>query len=152
VIVKNPKERSRFIRFAIVGAIGAVVDFGFFNLLVGFTPIAAIWASAASFTAAVVSNFVWNRYWTYPDSRSKPIAKQLTQFVIVSIFGLGIRVIMFALLEIPLIQLSAQFFPPDFFLSATTIGHNVTLALAILVVMFWNFLANRYWTYSDIAA
>ena len=22
---------------------------------------------------------------------------------------------------------------------------------AILVVMFWNFLANRYWTYSDIA-
>ncbi len=151
MIITNPKERSRFIRFAIVGAIGAVVDFGFFNLLVGLTPIAAIWASAVSFTAAVISNFVWNRYWTYPDSRSKPIAKQLTQFVIVSVFGLGIRVVMFALLEIPFIQLSARLFPADFLLSPTTIGHNVTLALAILVVMFWNFLANRYWTYSDIA-
>ena len=51
MIVKNPKERSRFIRFAIVGAIGAVVDCGFFHLLGGFPPIADIWASAAPFPA-----------------------------------------------------------------------------------------------------
>ena len=31
--VKNNKEVTRFLRFAVVGTIGAVVDFGVFNLL-----------------------------------------------------------------------------------------------------------------------
>ena len=31
----KPKEAKRFVKFLIVGAIGFVVDFGFFNLLLG---------------------------------------------------------------------------------------------------------------------
>ena len=31
----NPKEAERFFKFAVVGAMGFVVDFGIFNLLVG---------------------------------------------------------------------------------------------------------------------
>jgi putative flippase GtrA len=27
---------------------------------------------------------------------------------------------------------------------------NLTLAVAVLIVMFWNFFVNRYWTYSDV--
>jgi putative flippase GtrA len=27
---------------------------------------------------------------------------------------------------------------------------NITLALAIVIVMFWNFFVNRYWTYRDV--
>ena len=70
-------------RFAVVGIIGAVVDFGTFNLLVNLLHVA--WQSVASvisFTAAVVSNFLWNRFWTYPDSRSKSIPKQVVQFIV----------------------------------------------------------------------
>lgn len=87
----KPKEAKRFVKFLIVGAIGFVVDFGFFNLLLnpvngwvmpgqwlytllagmGFgdyfiTHLGPSIASAISFVAAVVSNFLWNRYWTYP--------------------------------------------------------------------------------------
>jgi putative flippase GtrA len=40
--------------------------------------------------------------------------------------------------------------PVDFFLSPRFFGHNLTLAVAILVVMMWNFFANRYWTYNDV--
>ncbi|NPV76895.1 MAG: GtrA family protein [Anaerolineae bacterium] len=149
MILANPKERTRFIRFAIVGVIGAVVDFGIFNLLLAITSIQAVWASAISFVAAVLSNFFWNRHWTYPDARKKSFAQQLFQFAIVSFLGLVIRIGLFALLENFLIDLSARFISPEF-LSPQFIGHNTTLAFAILVVMLWNFFANRFWTYNEV--
>jgi putative flippase GtrA len=79
------------LRFAFVGVVGAVVDFGTFNLLTHALGVPAILAQVISFTAAIASNFLWNRYWTYPDSRSKPLLHQLSQFAAISIAGLVIR-------------------------------------------------------------
>ena len=36
------------------------------------------------------------------------------------------------------------FFTPDF------LAKNITLAIAVIIVMFWNFFVNRYITYSDV--
>jgi putative flippase GtrA len=152
VILTNPTERDRFLRFALVGAIGFVVDFGAFNLLVGLTPIRAVWASVISFLAAVISNFTWNRYWTYPDSRSKGLGRQVGQFVLVSVIGLGIRTPMFAGLEVLFIQMFNNILPKNSPLSSTFLGHNLALCAVVLVVMMWNFFANRYWTYNDISS
>lgn len=149
-MIHNRKERTRFLRFAMVGTIGAAVDFGAFNLSIALLGIRAIAASAISFTLAVISNFLWNRYWTYPDSRSKPIWRQLIQFTIISVIGMGIRLGMFALFENPLIQFFQKQLPPTFLLEPVFLGHNLILAVAIGVVMLWNFFANRIWTYSDI--
>ena len=74
-----------------VGAVGAVVDFGIFNLLHGALRLVSPVAQAISFSAAVTSNFAWNRRWTYPDSRSKPLRRQALQFVLVNLVGLGVR-------------------------------------------------------------
>jgi len=145
----NSKERSRFLRFAVVGAIGAVVDFGIFNLLSSTKILPAVWASVVSFICAVVSNFIWNRFWTYPDSRGKKVGHQVFQFTLVSLIGLGIRTPLFAWLEKVLVVQAAHWFP-NFFFTPTFIGHNSALAIAVLVVMMWNFIANRYWTYNDV--
>ena len=75
--VANPSERGRFLRFAVVGVIGAVVDFGSFNILESLFHVAPVTASIMSFSAAIISNFIWNRFWTYPDLRSKPLSQQL---------------------------------------------------------------------------
>jgi putative flippase GtrA len=37
-----------------------------------------------------------------------------------------------------------------FTLDPDLLAKNFTLAVAVLVVMFWNFFVNRYWTYSDV--
>jgi putative flippase GtrA len=135
-----------------VGAIGAVVDFGVFNALVhlsGFFRNHAVWASVISFVAAVTSNFIWNHFWTYPDSRSKPLAQQGVQFFIVSAIGLLIRTPLFSLLERVLIRFFTSWWTFRV-LSPTLVAHNVSLALVIGVVMIWNFFANRYWTYNDV--
>ena len=149
IVMTNRKEQSRFLRFAFVGAIGAVIDFGVFNILTNTTTINAVLASVISFIGAVCSNFIWNRYWTYPDSRTKRVAHQLAQFFAISLIGLLIRTPLFAFLERNFISFFAASklnlpFTPVF------LGHNISLAIAIIVVMFWNFFANRFWTYADI--
>jgi putative flippase GtrA len=149
MIISNTKERSRFLRFAVVGIIGAIIDFGVFNLLTNAFQVKAVIASVISFTLAVCSNFLWNRYWTYPDSRSKKLPHQVLQFVIISVIGLAIRTPLFAWLEkwviyeIESLHLSMPFTP-------TFVGHNLSLAFVIIVIMFWNFFANRFWTYADV--
>ena len=150
VILTNPRERTRFLRFAAVGVIGAVIDFGVMNLLVRFSSASLVQAGTISFIAAVLSNFIWNRYWTYPDSRSKPLMRQLVEFAIVSIIGLMIRVPTLAILE-PLTLALVRNLPfaiPYF--EANFISNNLTLAIAVIIVMFWNFFVNRYWTYGDV--
>jgi putative flippase GtrA len=151
-IVTNSRERSRFFRFAAVGIIGAVVDFGTFNLLTGLVGLTAVVASVLSFLAAIINNFVWNRYWTYPDSRSKPLGRQLVQFSAVSILGLLIRTPIIAILEPLFFRIFSSFtFIPIGFFSAEFLANNLALAIAVIVVMFWNFFINRYWTYNDIS-
>lgn len=151
-VLTNSRERDRFLRFLLVGVVGAVVDFGTFNLLAYGVGIPAAWASVGSFMAAIVSNFLWNRYWTYPDSRSKPVVQQVVQYTLISAIGLVIRTPVFVGLEGPLRGLfiaahmpERSLFNPDF------LGHNLALAIAVVVVMFWNFFVNRHWTYNDVA-
>ncbi len=149
-ILTNQQERQRFLRFAVVGIIGAVVDFGVANLLTRLFHVPLVGAGTISFICAILSNFTWNRYWTYPDSRSKPVSRQLIQFFVVSVAGLAIRIPILKFLE-PVLYRFVEGLPfqvPLF--SAEVISDNVTLAIAVIVVMFWNFFANRYWTYGDV--
>ena len=108
-------------------------------------------ASVFSFLAAIISNFTWNRYWTYPDSRTKPIGHQMFQFTVVSLIGLAIRTPLIAFLEPLLSSLFGKLsILPIGFVTANLLGENLALAIAVIVVMFWNFFINRYWTYSDV--
>jgi putative flippase GtrA len=149
-VLMKPRERTRFLRFAVVGIIGAVVDFGVANLLVYVFSTPLVVGGTVSFIAAILSNFTWNRYWTYPDSRSKPLARQLIQFSIVSVMGLTIRIPILHWLE-PVLFRAFSSLPVRLpLLTPDVLGKNVTLAVAVLVVMFWNFFVNRYWTYGDV--
>ncbi len=115
VLITNQRERSRFFRFAVVGVIGAIIDFGLANLLTRAFHIPLVIAGTISFIAAILSNFTWNRYWTYPDSRTKPVARQLVQFGIISVMGLVIRVPLLYFLEPVMENLAATLglgFPP----------------------------------------
>jgi putative flippase GtrA len=149
MILNNARERTRFIRFAIVGSIGFLVDFTTFNLFRSGLGISPEISSIFSFMVAVASNFIWNRYWTYPDSRSKPIIGQLFQFIIVNVAGLGIRTIIFILINKPLVSLF-EILSISLHLKAYMLGENLALAIVVIIIMFWNFFINRYWTYGDI--
>jgi putative flippase GtrA len=149
MILTNKREQSRFLRFALVGTIGAVVDFGVMNLLSHFTDMPLVVAGTISFICAVTSNFIWNRYWTYPESRSKPLMHQLGMFFLVNAAGVLIRIPILHFVE-PLML--SMFEKSAFFnhASADFLARNGTLALAVGIVMLWNYFINRHWTYNDI--
>jgi putative flippase GtrA len=135
----SPKEVSRFIKFAIVGAIGMVVDLTVLTISREVLGLPLSIAVAVGFTVAVISNFTWNRLWTFPESRQRPIAGQLVQFTIVNIVGLGINELIVLGLH-PLFLLATH--DPLAYLTAKVV--------AIGVVLFWNYFANRLWTYKGI--
>ncbi len=134
----NRAECLRFVKFSIVGAIGAVVDFGVLNLGIQVFGLEKWLANTFSFSAAVLSNFTWNRLWTYPESRQEPLLPQLGQFALVNVVGLGIN--------------QAVFLSLDRYVLAPwgVWGYNLAKAVAIGVVWFWNFFINRIWTYRKI--
>ncbi len=148
-LAKRPREFVRFLKFATVGAIGMVVDLSILNLMyrVVLPPIVPTMADATrlvvansiSFTTAVFSNFTWNRLWTFPESRRRPIAGQLGQFALVNVIGLGINNVVLS----AVFHLIRGFIPDPF-------DYNLAKITAIGVVLFWNYFVNRAWTYRGI--
>ncbi len=145
--LNDKKERARFLKFAVVGVIGAVIDFGTMNLLTQKAEMSLVWAGTISFIAAIISNFIWNRYWTYPESRSRSITRQLIMFFAVNIAGMLIRLPILHFVEPPIQSFFSGLTLP---LNSEFLAKNFTLALAVGIVMLWNFFVNRYWTYNDV--
>jgi putative flippase GtrA len=161
--VRHHKEAGRFAKFLVVGTVGAVIDYGVYTAVnaVGLfeqvhlsLPLITITgvgiAGAVGFICAVISNFLWNRYWTYPDSRSKPVTAQLFTFFVVNVVGLLIRTPVIEFLHRPLGTLAARVIPSLSEGTTTWLGESEAWAIAVIIVLFWNFFVNRYWTYNDV--
>ena len=149
VLITNPKERERFIKFAVVGVFGAVIDFGMMNLLTRLAHMSLVVAGTISFICAIISNFIWNRFWTYPESRSRHVMQQLVMFFVVNVAGVLIRIPILRFVEAPMFSFINSL-NWDLPLETGFLAKNFTLALAVGIVMLWNFFVNRYWTYNDV--
>ncbi len=152
VLINNSRERSRFLRFAFVGIVGAVVDFGVSNLLIKlFTyaaggrrddlvhrrhpqqlhlePLLDLPGFALQADRAAAGPVRGDQRDGSGDPHPDPVFPRA---------GDGSRWRS---------DLDLQILPV---LDAKTLADNFTLAIAVIIVMFWNFFANRYWTYNDV--
>lgn len=162
---EKSREVERFLKFAFVGVIGAVVDFGtLFILQASVLPpsstVSVILATTLAFVAAIISNFTWNRFWTYPDSRTRSVRRQLAQFTFISVIGwlgrtvwITVSYLWLGALLMPVLLPEIRLLRPDYVPSPTAEAKLGTIAaqvIGVVIVMFWNFFANRYWTYNDV--
>ncbi len=143
----NRKEVKRFVKFAMVGAAGSVTDFALLNIMIQVFGASLLVSNTISFTAAVIQNFILNRVWTFPESRTRDARGQLAQFAIVSIVGLGINTLVFLAIHHALDHMWIDLFGPEV---GFIVSYNFAKLLAIGVVLFWNFTANRLWTYRGL--
>lgn len=126
--VSHPGFRQ-FIKFSVVGASGALIDFGVLYSLVQFLWVHYIAAATISFLLAVANNFFWNKYWTFRD-RDRRLGRQFFQFLIVSTIGLGLNnTVLCALVE------------------GVGLWYMWAKVFATGLVWAWNFTANKYWTF-----
>lgn len=138
-LASRPKEVERFLKFATVGVIGMVVDLSTLTAARELLGASLSLSVGIGFSLAVLSNFTWNRLWTFPESRQRPLATQLVQFVFINVIGLGIN-------EVVVLGLHPVFRrvlndPPAY------LGAKI---IAIGIVLFWNYFVNRAWTYKGI--
>lgn len=154
------KEVERFLKFAFVGAIGFFIDFSVLNLLQStiLPPsgqhelLHVRLATGTAFATAVTSNFIWNRYWTYPDSRSRRISLQLIQFFVVNIIAVLFRLALVSLTYSAFGKIAQDLSGASSWSEETAnqIGTNIAQAITSAIALFWNFFANRYWTFGDV--
>ncbi len=134
------KEIHRFFKFALVGITGAIIDFSFLNFFHFVLGWSKFWANTGSFSIGVLNNFFWNRRWTFPESRERPVPRQLASFFSVYIIGYFINQAVF---------LGSDAYIYSHFL-APALSVNMAKATANIVALFWNFGANRISTYRGL--
>lgn len=122
-------ECMNLIKYAIVGIIGTTIDIGSLYLFVEYGHLPVITASVLSFLLAVINNFILNKAWTF-QNKSKNYRKLFIKFLIVSVVGLGLTI-----------------FCMHLFVNIVHIWYILAKALTSLIVLSWNFLGNKFWTF-----
>jgi dolichol-phosphate mannosyltransferase len=132
-LVKRQGEQVRFGKFCLVGASGVLVNEGLLWLLRQFAGLPLTLASAISIETSIVSNFVFNDYFTFRDRRlqgARSFMARLLKFNLISLAGLG--------LNIGVLLLFTHVFGLHYLLS-----NLCGIALATL----WNYLVNTLFTW-----
>jgi len=147
---RNKPEIKRFVKFAIVGASGLVIDIVLLNIFERNLGMAVPVAVALAFIIAATNNFIWNRLWVYPESRTQKKRRQMPIFLAVNAAGLLINELIFLLFQTPITEL-IRIVPIPFIQSHYRgIGLNVTKLIAAVIVMLWNFFVNRFVTFRNV--
>lgn len=120
----------KFLKFGVVGFSGVLVDFGVTYLCKEWLRIHKYISNSIGFTVAASSNYLFNRIWTF-KSQDPNIALEYTEFLLISLVGLGINNFILWVIH--------SRFNQNFYLSKL---------FAIGVVTIWNFLANYYITFA----
>lgn len=123
-----------FIKFAVVGASGVLVNLGAFTLLLNLGLNKFI-ASPIAIELSIISNFLLNNYWTFRrrQTRDRTRIKGL-KFNLVSLVSLVVSYTTFIIASHLLPALSPQ----------------VHQALGIVPALFLNYFLNSYWTFRHV--
>jgi dolichol-phosphate mannosyltransferase len=126
------RGNRRAAAFAVVGAVGVLLNLAVLAGLVEGLGVAPGLAVVASVEASIVHNWFWNDVWTFRDRRQGSLSGRLARFNAVSLVAMGANVATFMLL-----------------FGVLGIGYLAAEALAIGVAWLANYGVNLEWTYGD---
>lgn len=129
-------------RFALVGGVGLVVDVAVFNLLRatvladGRVAGAVLVAKAISISAAILTNWAGNRWWTFRSHRQARMLPEAAAFFAVSLIGSAISLLCLAISHYALGLTSAL---------ADNVSANV---IGLVLGSAFRFVASRAWVFA----
>lgn len=154
---------AQFIRFGVVGSVGAIVDFGSYGImtrLLGWDTVYCLGIFGASHTTtlveltqcttpnyplvaanmvsvflAITSNFILNKFWTFRDVRTSTMAAQGISYFVMSVIAWALN------------QILTGVFASRLTILATLFGSYVDITakiLAVLIVLFFNFGVSKF--------
>lgn len=124
----RPQNWLQLLKFSVVGATGFVVNLAVYTALLRGAGLHYLPAAACSFVVAVTNNYLWNRHWTFRETRGD-LYHQGARFLAVSLVALGLNLgILRLLVGLGLNKVAAQ-------------------AIAIILVMPFSFSVNKLWSF-----
>ena len=120
------------IKYGTVGAFSTLIDISLLYVFVDLVHLHLLLGAALSFCVAAANGYFLNRIWTF-RSDNPNVAHQLAKFLTCGVIGL--------ILNNTLLWLF------------TSLGLWYIFAKLIIVwiVVFWNYLANRVWTFGNLS-
>ena len=123
-----------FLKFAVVGASGVVVNLGFFTLFL-MAGLNKYIASPIAIEISIISNFLLNNFWTFSSRKTKDrIRIRGLKFNAVSFLALGVSYGTFVALSI--------FFP--------NVQPQLHQLVGIIPATLLNYFLNSYWTFKEV--
>jgi putative flippase GtrA len=123
----NTQERSRLIRFALVGASNGIVTFGLYAAMIrlgaSYQPAAIL-----GYAAGIMNGYTWNRTWTFRSGAFH--LPEFCRYLLVQVGGLAANLIGLAV-------------------AVESLGMGKILAevLSLVPIILVTFLLNRWWTF-----
>jgi putative flippase GtrA len=118
-----------FIKYCIVGLFVTGIDFTIFSFCFYQLALGSVRSKLIAFSSALICSYALNRTWTF-RSRKQKVRYQFPGFLSVALVGAGISG-------------AVIFFQIDLLDIHPLVANGITSAL----VLSWNFLANKYWTF-----
>ena len=123
-------KRNTLIKYSTVGISGTAVDILVLYFLVDILGLGVILAASISFILAATNNFLWNNIWTFrEDVHKRFISLRYIRFMIVSVIGLILTIFLMYI-----------------FNSILFIWYILAKIMTSIVVLLWNYYANKHWT------
>jgi dolichol-phosphate mannosyltransferase len=118
------------IKFALVGISGVGVNYGVLIPLVEYVGLSQYISYIPSIEASIITNFIFNDYWTFSDRREGSWLRRLGKFNLTMAAGAVINYGVYSLL-----------------LSVIDINYLIAAALGIIAGFVWNFALSFIWTW-----
>ena len=120
----------QFVKFLIVGGIGAIINLLVLFSMTEFLNIYYIFSEVIAFFIALTHNYIVNKLWTFKENFSDKSFQKYLQYVIVSLISLCINLsILFILSDlVKLWYIFAEIF-------------------AVMISSLINFFGNKFWTF-----
>jgi len=125
----NRLLESQFVRFCTVGASGYAVNLAVYAALLA-AGLHYLASAAFAFLVAAMSNYAWNRAWTFRTSGA-PVLGQCARALTVSALSLGANQLFLLVLV------------------ASGAGHLAGQAVAIVLATPFSFAANKLWAFAE---
>ena len=146
---------KRFLKFAVVGGFGTVVNIVVFTglNLIGFHHILS---AIFSFCVAVVFNYIFNLLWVFCDRTGKKSSTiSILKFIFVSVFSLIINLIVLYFcqkyINYDFLNIITVFILKVFNISdASVITKLYSQCIAIGTAMIFNFIGNNIFTFKPM--
>ncbi|MFX0069763.1 MAG: GtrA family protein [Candidatus Hermodarchaeota archaeon] len=123
---------KQLIQFAIVGAIGTLVNLSILYLLTEFLNVYYIVSEIIAFFVSVLNNYILNKVWTFKEKIQQVLFKKYIKYTLICLLSL-------------IVNLSVLYLLVENF----NFWYVFAEIVAIFISFIINFIGNKFWTFRD---